>query len=200
MSSLKYTGMLGWSYCFINAKISLGRPIVDIIFDDTMVYIYICYLHLYIVVPFSILGVSHLLCVLSGMISLAHIVSLLINTFTLCTLSTLILLIFQLCNISYAVTNAVVRFVFFHSKCSLLCIKPFSVRKYQLSAKSNDDRSHTLICIHVTPDLPEGTAHSDHLAHVQTLWDKDLRSTEFAIRYIVIACKALFSNKYSKQI
>jgi hypothetical protein len=59
---------------------------VDIIFDDTMVYIYVCYLHLQ---TFSILGVLPLLHVLSGMISLAHIVSL-IKTFTLCTLSTFI--------------------------------------------------------------------------------------------------------------
>jgi hypothetical protein len=31
---------------------SKERGIVDIIFDDTMVYIYVCYLHLYIVAPF----------------------------------------------------------------------------------------------------------------------------------------------------
>jgi hypothetical protein len=77
-----------------------------------------------------------------------------------------------------------VSFVFFDSKCSLLCTKPFSARKYQLSAKSNDNRSHTPICIHVMLDLPEEMVHSDCLTHVQTLQDKDLHGTEFAIRHI----------------
>jgi hypothetical protein len=88
----------------------------------------------------------------------------------------------------------VVRFVFFYSKCSLLCIKPFSARKYQLSAKLNDDRSHTPICVHVMPDLPEETVHSDCLAHVQTLCDKDLHGTEFAIRHLAIACNIYTIN------
>jgi hypothetical protein len=38
--------------------------------------------------------------------------------------------------------NTVVRFGFFHSKCSVLCIEPFSARKYQLSTKLNDERSN----------------------------------------------------------
>lgn len=84
---------------------------------------------------------------------------------------------------------------FFTANAVCCASSPFLQENISFCGCSNDVKRCTPICIHVPPDFPEETTHGDWVTHVQTLWDKTFCCAEFAIRYIVIACRLCTVNK-----